>query len=116
MVATLLLILIPSIFSPAEYVTKLRVGIFVKTARGRHAEVSPDIFVGLEVELVDGAGAGLEALVGVLRGDPGSYHVSGRLGARPAWVSEIYGVSGACRRSKEFSDGLDPVGEQVWYY
>ena len=83
---------------------------------GRHTEVPPHVLVGLEVELVNSAGAGLEALVGVLRGDPGSYHVSGRLGARPAWVSEIYGVSGACRRSKEFSDGLDPVEDQVWYY
>ena len=89
--------------------TKLRVGIFVKAARGRHAEVSPDIFVGLEVELLDGAGTGLEPLVGVLGSYPGGNHVANGFWNWPFCVSEVNWVHRITTDSEHAPDSFDPV-------
>mmetsp|Transcript_18949 Transcript_18949/g.55655 ORF Transcript_18949/g.55655 Transcript_18949/m.55655 type:complete len:1292 (+) Transcript_18949:3267-7142(+) len=59
-----------------EEVAELRVGELVHAAVGRHRKVAPDVAGRLEVDALNLAGGGLEALVGVLRGDAGGDHVA----------------------------------------
>lgn len=52
-----------SYLAPAEAVAELRVRVLVEAARGRDRKIAPNVLVRLEVELVNGSGARLEALV-----------------------------------------------------
>ena len=45
------------------------------TAVGAHRKVAPHVGGGLKLDALDGARGGLEALVGVFRGDAGRNHV-----------------------------------------
>mmetsp|Transcript_7023 Transcript_7023/g.21563 ORF Transcript_7023/g.21563 Transcript_7023/m.21563 type:complete len:385 (-) Transcript_7023:962-2116(-) len=65
-----------------EQVAKLRVGKLVHTTVGDDGEIAPHLGVGLEIDAVNLARGGLEALVGVLSGDARSNNVLGILGRR----------------------------------
>ena len=56
--------------------SELRVGEFVESSRSGDGEVAPHVLRRPEVELLDSTGRRLEALVGVLRSDSSSDHVT----------------------------------------
>ena len=62
--------------SPAETMSKLAVGKLVQATAARHTEVAPHILAGLKVQVLHGAGGGLESLVRVLGGDTGTDHMT----------------------------------------
>ena len=59
-----------AVLTVGEDVTELAVGEAVDTTRGTDGEVTPDVGRTPEVQLVHGSAGRLEALTGVLRGDP----------------------------------------------
>lgn len=66
--------------APRKTMAELRVSELVQATAGGHAEVSPHVFAGPEVELLYGARTGLESLLGIFAGDARCDYVTPGLG------------------------------------